>query len=145
VLAEVFGNIMDTANILDRLQDIFRAQNDDIACVYLFGSVARGQAGPHSDIDVAVLYADEPPPGMAGLGLRLAGNLERELGLPVDLVVLNRCSADLIHRVLRDGVLVLDRNPSARIRFEVQARNAYFDLKPILDRYRRTPGGATNG
>jgi len=32
---------------------------------------------------------------------------------------------DLIHRVLRDGILVYEQDRSRRIRFEVQARNAY--------------------
>ena len=52
-------------------------------------------------------------------------------------MILDTAPPDLIHRVLRDGELVLDRDPSARVRFEVAARNAYFDLKPFLDRYRR--------
>ncbi len=41
--------------------------------------------------------------------------------------------------MLRDGVLLLDRDPSARIRFEVRARNEFFDLQPILALYRRRP------
>ena len=52
-------------------------------------------------------------------------------------MVLNRAPSDLIHRVLRDGILVLARDPGARIRFEVAARNRYFDLQPFLRRYRR--------
>ena len=47
---------------------------------------------------------------------------------------------DLVHRVLRDGLIVLENNRSTRIRFEVNARNAYFDILPTLRRYRRTPG-----
>jgi hypothetical protein len=42
-----------------------------------------------------------------------------------------------VHRVLRDGVLLLDHDRSARIAFEVRSRNEYFDLLPILERYRR--------
>jgi len=38
--------------------------------------------------------------------------------------------------VLRDGRLVLDRDPSVRIQFEVRTRNEAFDLEPILHRYR---------
>ncbi len=138
---------MDRASIIDRLRFFLGAYDwaDDIACVYLFGSVARGEAMLRSDVDIAVLYASEPPPGMAGLGLRLGGELERELDMPVDLVVLNRSPVDLIHRILRDGVLVLERDRSARVRFEVKARNEYFDLKPILDEYRRAPGATTRG
>jgi len=38
--------------------------------------------------------------------------------------------------VLRDGRLVVDRDRSARIAFEVRTRNEAFDLEPILRRYR---------
>ena len=55
-------------------------------------------------------------------------------------MVLNHAPLDLAHRVLRDSVLVIEPDPSARVRFEVRARNEYWDLKPYLDEYRRTPG-----
>jgi hypothetical protein len=65
------------------------------------------------------------------------GRLEHAIGRPVDLVVLNTASADLVHRVLRDGHVVVDRDRPRRIRFEVARRNEYFDLQPIRDAYRR--------
>ena len=123
--------------VLQQLRTFFCCIHVDIVCVYVYGSVARGEASDESDIDVAVLYAQEPPPTLDGLGLELGYTLEQLLGRPVDLVVLNRAPLDLIHRVLRDGVLVYDSDPSARIRFEVQARSAYFDLLPYLRQYRR--------
>jgi len=127
--------------LLQQLQAFFNRDHVGIVCVYVYGSVARGEARGTSDIDVAVLYTQEPPPTLDGLGLELGDTLERLLGKPVDLVILNRVPLDLIHRVLRDGVLVYDSHPSSRIRFEVQARNAYFDLLPYLRQYRRaTPG-----
>jgi hypothetical protein len=67
----------------------------------------------------------------------LAGAVDR----PVHLVVLNRAPVDLIHRVLRDGILLMDRDPSTRICFEVRARDEYFDLLPRLRRYRRLDRG----
>jgi hypothetical protein len=42
-----------------------------------------------------------------------------------------------VHRVLRDGRLMLERDRSARIRFEARARREYFDLLPVLLHYRR--------
>lgn len=108
-----------------------------LACAYLFGSRARGDARPGSDVDLAVLLDHDPPRTLAGLHLDLADRLSAALGRTVDLVVLNRAPVDLVHRVLRDGVLVLERDRSARIRFEVRARNEYFDLLPFLRRYRR--------
>lgn len=134
---------MDREAIVRALQDHFAADpSDAAAAAYLFGSVARGEAGAASDVDVAVLFRSEPPAGLASLALPLEGELERRIGRRVQLIVLNRAPVDLVHRVLRDGVLVFDGDPSARIRFEVRARNEYFDLLPVLRRYRRLDGRA---
>lgn len=110
-----------------------------MAAAYLFGSVARGEAHSRSDVDVAVLTLGGALPGFDGLELALEGDLERLLRRPVHLVVLDRAPVDLVHRVLRDGRLLLDRDKSRRIAFEVKARREFFDLQPILRRYRRQP------
>lgn len=123
--------------IEQRLRRFFETRRDDVAAVYLFGSVARGAATARSDVDVGVLLRSEPPPILEGLLLDLEAELEREVGRPVQLAVLNTAPCDLIHRVLRDGRLVIDRDRSTRIRFEVRARNEFFDLEPFLRRYRR--------
>jgi len=118
------------------LRDFFAADHHGAAVVYLFGSVARGTATRRSDVDVGVLFEKDPPKTLAGLNVDLAQDLEAVLERRVDLVILNWANADLVHRVLRDGRLILDRNPSMRIDFEVRKRNEYFDLLPLLQRYR---------
>jgi predicted nucleotidyltransferase len=102
-----------------------------VVAIYLFGSVARGTARASRDVDVGVLYEVTPPATLEGLGFDLAAKLEPAIGRTVDLVVLNRAPADLIHRVLRDGILVVETDRRRRIEFEVRARNQYFDLAPI--------------
>ena len=136
---------MATAPLTECLRVFLESHVRGVLCAYLFGSVARGSARRRSDIDLAVLYEKDPPGTLAGSGLRLSGDLERVVGRDVHLVVLNNAPVDLIHRVLRDGAIVFDRDPSARIRFEVQSRNAYFDLKPILDCYRQVRGRTAHG
>jgi uncharacterized protein len=110
---------------------------DDLAAAWLFGSQARGTAGPESDLDVGVLFLEDPPRTLEGLHLDLQDDLRGALGRPVDLVVMNRAPADLVHRVLRDGILLVERDRSRRVRFEVKKRAEYFDLLPILEQYRR--------
>ena len=125
------------SSVVENLQRILTESAGDVVTAYLFGSVGRGTARPGSDLDVAVLYSQDPPPTFEGLPLRLQETLENALRVHVDVVVLNTASPDLRHRVLRDGTLLLDRDPGRRIRFEVQTRNEFFDLEPYLVEYRR--------
>ena len=70
-----------------------------VAELAVFGSTARGEAGPESDIDLLVAFQ----PG-AGVGLvafnRLRRELEDALGRPVDLV-----PKDGLKPIIRDDVL----------------------------------------
>lgn len=131
-----YNQTVDRAEVEQDLRQFFAANPPGIVAVYLFGSVARDTAGPHSDIDVGVLYAATPPSTLAGGPLDLESALERRLRKPVQLVVLNRAPVDLRARVLRDGRLIADLDRSARIRFEVRTRNEAFDLEPVLRQYR---------
>lgn len=116
------------------------AANDGVVAAYLFGSEARDEARQRSDVDLAILFAELPPATLTHPAIRLGGELERQLGRPVDIVVLNTAPVDLVHRVLRDGRLLLDHDPSRRIQFEIKSRNNYFDLLPVMARYRGRPG-----
>ena len=124
--------------IIPKLREHFESGDPKVVAAYLFGSVARGTARSESDVDVGVLFRETPPSTLAGQPMRLEGDLEQLLGRRVQVVVLNTAPPDLIARVLRDGVLILDADRSRRIRFEVDARNRYFDLLPFLRRYRRS-------
>ncbi|AEJ40210.1 hypothetical protein TPY_2030 [Sulfobacillus acidophilus TPY] len=62
-----------------------------VSKVILFGSLARGQARKHSDIDLAVVWYTDLPP------LERAAALYRRLGplsVPVDIIVLTPEEAD---------------------------------------------------
>jgi len=121
---------VDRDELIGRLEGYFRRRPAGLAAVYLFGSQARRTARKGSDVD---LVLGGPPD-------RIADELGQDLRREVQVVVLNRAPADLVHRVLRDGVLIHEGDRSARVRFEVAKRNEYFDLLPVLRRYRRLEG-----
>jgi predicted nucleotidyltransferase len=116
---------------------------DQVAAAYLFGSQARGNPGPLSDVDVGVWAS----PGMDArqrfeLRLRLARAVERALGgQAVDLVVLDDASPLLRHRAWRDGELLLDRDPRTRVRDEARTLVEYLDTKPLRE---QTAAGVSN-
>jgi predicted nucleotidyltransferase len=122
--------------LLDRVAELV-SRRSDIVAAWVFGSVARGTASANSDLDVAVLRGRAATGSLTDLPWDLAPALEQAAGRRVDLVVIDEADPDLVHRVLRDGVLVLDRDPSRRIAFEVRMRNAYFDLLPHRTQLRR--------
>lgn len=69
--------------------------------VRIFGSVARGEAGPQSDIDLLVNKAAETTPWFpAGLILEL----EELLGRDVDIVTESGLSPHLRERILQEAV-----------------------------------------
>jgi predicted nucleotidyltransferase len=129
--------------IESRLSAFFaaKAEAEGLAAAYLFGSVARGTARPDSDLDVGVLFSNDPPVGLDGLAFHLEAELEQLLRQPVQIVVLNRAPVDLSQRVLRDGKLLLDHDHARRVRFEVRTRQEFWDLEPYLREYRRLGGG----
>jgi predicted nucleotidyltransferase len=115
------------------------AAQPDVVAAWLFGSRARGTARRDSDVDVAVLV--DPDAFGPEQAWELEARLSATVGREVQVVVVNRVGADLFRRVLRDGLLLLDRDPAQRIRFEVRKRNEYFDMTPIWRAIRRLPPG----
>ncbi len=110
------------------------APRPEILDAYLFGSQARGDAGALSDIDVAV-YIDEDlaEPGPYGYDAELIADLMTELETnAVDVVLLNQAPPLLYHRVLRDGKLLVTRDPRATTTRAGYALSRYFDFLPQL-------------
>lgn len=77
-----------------------RQRLPDAMAVYLFGSVASGEAGPQSDVDLAVLN-DGPLDPVAVWDV--AGELAHIVDRHVDLVDLRRASTVLQHQVVTKG------------------------------------------
>lgn len=100
-------------------------REDDVLAAYVFGSRARGTAGPRSDVDVAVLLDGEADPADRDLALRAV------LGDEVDLVILNKAPVALAYRVVSEGVLVLSRDERVRQAHWARTIDQYLDTAPM--------------
>ena len=95
------------AEVVRRLVEAYRPER-----VYLFGSVARGDAGPNSDYDILVAIPAGAPPER--LRSRLAYQALRGTGTAADVVVWPksgferraRIISSLPATVLREGMLL---------------------------------------
>jgi len=79
------------------------AQNPDIELAYVFGSVARGEAGADSDLDLAVRMSE---PLDAERKINLIEELASATGRPVDLVDLHTVGEPLLGQVLSGERLI---------------------------------------
>jgi len=110
----------------------------EIDCAYLFGSAARGERGPLSDLDVALLFADSTPgPRRLDLAAAVAEEAERLTKTAVDIVILNDAPPALRHRVIRDGVLLFAHDERRRVAFESRSIAEFLDFQPALAQYDR--------
>jgi predicted nucleotidyltransferase len=79
-------------------------QSHRIRAIYLFGSVARGEARKNSDIDILVEFSS------SDIGIfefvRLQNHLTQLLGRPVDLVTRDALRDEMREAIERDSVRV---------------------------------------
>ncbi|MCR4405968.1 MAG: nucleotidyltransferase domain-containing protein [Anaerolineae bacterium] len=122
---------MEIEPYLSELQRTFHKRG--VILAYLFGSQAEGTAGPLSDVDIAVLLGPEVPRERWGdVQLDLIGDLASLFHRDdVDVVILNRASPLLAHRVTTRGQVIYEPDPLARTRFEVEALRRYVDTEPL--------------
>jgi uncharacterized protein len=101
-----------------------------VAFSYLFGSVARGEDRPDSDLDVALHF--EPDTDAATRFqhcLRLGGDLEVALKREVDVVDLEEAPLRLAGRILTERVVITGHDRVERVRWETAIYRPYVDVE----------------
>jgi predicted nucleotidyltransferase len=117
---------------LSKLRKLFK-DDPKILLAYLFGSQARQQVNPLSDVDLAVLVKkpfsldDE-----AILISEIASILETER---LDLVILNYASTLLKFKIIAEGRALYCEGEGVRTSFEENIIGEYLFLKPIIEEY----------
>jgi len=119
---------MDTDQLVEVIRS-FLARQPDVRLAYLFGSQAEGKAHALSDVDVAVLLAEDLSPLAQGQArLRITSGLMALLRRDdVDVAVLNRAPPLFRHRVLRSSRLLFAADDAERVRFVADTLQQYLD------------------
>lgn len=123
---------------LEAILEATREAIPSLSALYLFGSQASGDAGPDSDLDLAVL-ADSPP-DQVGLW-QLSGQLADLAGCPVDLLDLRAASTVMQYRIITTGRRVWARDSDASLyeSFILSDKTALDEARAgLLDDIRRT-------
>jgi predicted nucleotidyltransferase len=109
----------------------FFERSGSVQFAYLFGSVAKGEVAPLSDMDIAVYLSDIDPEAVFDVKLSLHGGICRALNRnDVDLVVLNTvANIMLIEDIIRHGVVIYDHDTDAREEYEVASLHQAIDFK----------------
>lgn len=96
---------MSTQMMNQKIADYFKTQ--PIERAWLFGSFARGEETPRSDVDILVALDYSQLDGFGYFGMW--GDLERLLGRQVDLVTEAGLASYTRENVERDKLLIYER------------------------------------
>jgi len=117
--------------VLQRL--IARAEQDpDVLGVILFGSWARGDAGPRSDVDVCLVLESGAPSGLSASRKRLEYLAARD---DLDLTIFQQLPLHLRSRILGEGRVVFVRDEDRLYDLAVRTVRAFEGFRHHYRRY----------
>jgi uncharacterized protein len=127
-----------SASVLERVARV-AASHPEVRAVYLFGSQAKGDARPDSDLDFGVLFRTPQP---LSATQALEEPLSRAAGCKVDVVDAGRASAFLALEIVR-GERIVCRDRVETDVFELYVLRRAGDLLPF-ERQRQALLGVPN-
>ncbi|MEW6526124.1 MAG: nucleotidyltransferase domain-containing protein [Spirochaetota bacterium] len=112
-----------------KLNVIFKHNN--VVFAYLFGSIAKNEISPSSDIDIAVYLKNSNSEKLFNTLLSIHLDTCRALKTNnVDIVILNtNYNLMLIDEIIRNGILLYDADPQFREEFECKMIHSAIDFK----------------
>lgn len=111
---------------------IARAKSDlEVLAVLLFGSRARGDAAPGSDLDVCLVLATESASRLAMAQRRLEYLAEVDL----DIVVLQQLPLYIRRRILREGTILFARDEDGLYALAARSARSFEHFRHIHQEY----------
>ena len=113
------------------------SEEKDILFAYLFGSATRGGFNQESDLDIAVYFDDRMKPDeQFQKRIRLMEYLQNRTGRKVEVLNLIEITSIFFKFVIiKEGKVILERDHSSRVDFELKTMNEYYDFQPFLKEY----------
>jgi len=109
---------------------------------YIFGSAISGDLREDSDIDVA-LFLDPNTPKNTQLDARLTAHeiIGKIFDVPteaLDITILNQAPLALRLAVINEGIVLMEKDHQARVKFEINILREYDDQKDFLKLYNQS-------
>lgn len=120
--------------LTEKISDILKAK-EYILFAYIFGSFVSDDEV--KDIDVGVFISSVENKSPLKLELKLEGEIEDAIHIPVDIRIINNAPSSFIYNVLKGGIVIVDNNKSLRSDFEGLVYKKYFDFQHLRNEYLR--------
>lgn len=124
-------------NIKERLPRLIKAfrRKTEIGALYLFGSYAKDDIKPLSDIDIAVfLKRNIPSSEYWDLKINILNKAVKILGTEeIDFVLLNEAPYELAYNILKTGRILFCCDEKYHTEFQEKIVLNYLDTKPLRE------------
>lgn len=107
----------------------FLSSCNDVILAFLFGSFAKGNVTSSSDVDIAILFNQHPDfYAISNMSQKLSKML---INKHVDIVPLNNASPIIKMQVLKNGIILVNKDSKSYNEFFVSTIIEYDDLKQL--------------
>ena len=121
---------------IDEVKEFLKG-HERVRVAYLFGSYAKGKAGPLSDLDIAVLLDGRlDKQESSDLRLRLINGISSILKTDkLDVVVMNDAPLLLNYNIISEGRVLDSKDEHERVMFETRILSRYLDRRYYDERH----------
>jgi predicted nucleotidyltransferase len=103
-------------------------RRDEVDAIYLFGSYAKGNAKPISDIDICVLTKRDIPKSIKE---EILSNSSKK----IDISIFWDLTPTIRFRVFKEGKLLYKKGEMVLQRVKVDTIKSYLDIQPLIKRH----------
>ncbi|GAB4409631.1 MAG: nucleotidyltransferase domain-containing protein [Thermodesulfovibrionales bacterium] len=120
--------------LIERISNILKTK-EYVLFAYIFGSFVSKES--FKDADVAIFISGIETKSPLKLELEIEAELEDAIHIPVDVRIINNAPLSFIYSLLKNNIVVVDKDISLRTDFEGLVYKKYFDFQYLRREYLR--------